>query len=203
MAIGIQKIEQALDDRGIRYHREDDTTILTGVKGEHAKIGLVLRLLEAGEYLDVRTLNFATVESDHPRFDDAIELLSEWNSDRKILKIGWDPDDGEVVCLLSIPLEDNEDLPVIQFHTGLFALIATCDELYAELEPIISDTKGPRKKKPPRRHKDDDAASPGESGGAETKKGDGPMQSSLQLIGCGVVLLGLAALLGVIYLFVR
>ena len=190
MAIGIQKIEQALDDRGIRYHREDDTTILTGVKGEHAKIGLVLRLLEAGEYLDVRTLNFATVESDHPRFDDAIELLSEWNSDRKILKIGWDPDDGE-------------DLPVIQFHTGLFALIATCDELYAELEPIISDTKGPRKKKPPRRHKDDDAASPGESGGAETKKGDGPMQSSLQLIGCGVVLLGLAALLGVIYLFVR
>ena len=29
------------------------------------------------------------------------------------------------------------------------------------------------------------------------------MQSSLQLIGCGVVLLGLAALLGVIYLFVR
>lgn len=213
MAISMHDLTSVLDGIGARYHAIDDETLLFGLTLDSVKLALVFTLGENGEFLDIRTHELATIEPTHPAYDDVTELLSKVNADKKVIKFGIDRNDGEVTAHTALAIEDNDTLTRDQIGFMLAALGSVCGEVKPQIERLMQRTgpsAKPREEKsarptpapekvearpavvpePPRRE-------------APSVGGSSAKSPAATIAAVGVILIGLAALLGVVYLFVK
>ncbi len=202
LAITIDQVTRALDGASLKYRRVDDTHVLLGFRGENVTLHVVLSLQEDGEYVELRTVQWASCPADHPHFHEVVDELTRQNLRLRLLKFGWDRDDGEITAEACIPLEDNRSLPTSQLQGLVMGIFALCDEVMPNIERHLQKRRGPSRPAPP------PAASPA---GAKLRRsgsdspGNPPAKSNMPyvILSLGVLLFGAAALLGVIYLFMR
>jgi len=200
LAITIDQVTQALDGASLKYHRVDDTHVLLGFRGQNVTLHVVLSLQEDGEYVELRTVQWASCPADHPHFDQVVDELTRQNLRLRLLKFGWDRDDGEITAEACIPLEDNRSLPTSQLQGLVMGVFALCDEVMPNIERHLQKRRGPKR---PASSSTPSRPSPGST--RSSSPGNSPAKSNMPyvILCLGVLLFGAAALLGVIYLFMR
>lgn len=200
LAITIDQVTRALDAASLKHHRVDDTHVLLGFRGKNVTLHVALSLQEDGEYLELRTVQWASCPADHPNFEGVVDELTRQNLRLRLLKFGWDRDDGEITAEACIPLEDNRSLPTSQLQGLVMGIFALCDEVMPDIERHLQDRRGPRRSAP-----SSASSRPSLGSSGSSSPGSSPAKSNLPyvILAFGVLFLGVAALLGVIYLFMQ
>lgn len=184
MAITFEDLKSKMTATGWRYVAIDkDQVVLMPMGGKNLTLKLVLSLLEDGEYLQARSIQYEKCEKGHANLQRVLEELCVLTDKYKVAKFGWDPSDGEITCEASIPIEDGS-LTVEQLKTFIAIFCAVADEAYPAIQ----------------------AAKKGKASTAEERASNEVADTrhrSLSPLGIGVFLLGLAALIFVVYWIVK
>ncbi len=138
MATHIEDIRSFLDEKSVKYlyDAEKEVFIMS-----FAPNVILVRLEEGGEFLQFRTLNFYQYREG--RYKEAILLLlSEVNYQRKLVKFGYDKEDGEVNACVDIPIEDSH-FTSTQFFRSMGAILEALDEVRTRITGLLETGKDP------------------------------------------------------------
>lgn len=102
---------------------------------------ILVRLEENGEFLQFRTLNFYQYKEGNNKAM-ILQVLAHINYQRKLVKFGYDPGDGEINACVDIPIEDNQ-LTNMQFFRSMAALLEALDEARKRITQTIETGKDP------------------------------------------------------------
>lgn len=197
MAVSIADIRNTLDRLGLKYHEFESDRIGFLQKGENTDIGVLLNLDDDGAYVRFRSIAYLTCAEDHPNFPDVMAVLARANQTYTAVRFSWDKTDGEIMAEANLPLEDNPVLTERQIEALYAFLCMACDEEYPKISPLLAAASASPPKSPP--ETPSPTAMPPVNGTAPARTG---MQSST-LLAWGVMLLGIAAVGGVVWLFVH
>lgn len=138
MAVTIEEIREFLDKRDVKYlfDAQKETFIISFTP--HV---VLIRLEENCEFLQFRTLNFYQYKAGKYR-EQILELISSLNYRRKLIKFGYDPDDGEINGCVDVPIEDST-FTSTQFFRCLAALLEALEEGRRRLNALIETGKDP------------------------------------------------------------
>lgn len=133
MATSIDQIREFLDEFDLRYQVDEESpAILIGfsLDPQHttyrdrdgdARVGLVIRLVEDGEFMAVFA-PWAWNVHGCPHRAAVFEALAAIQTQYKMLRFDHDPSDGEIRPNVELPLEDSE-LTSRQFHRAVHAVM--------------------------------------------------------------------------------
>lgn len=207
MGITLAHVKKALDANDFSYRELDTDVIGTGITLDSCRLTMTISLLEKGEYIRFRTLQFNTCQESHPAFEEVLRVLTKANYQYKLAKFGWDKKDGEIVGEADLPIEDNSALPPDQLFGMLSLFCNVVDEVNKEIERALAScgttSEDRRPVKPTKSSPVPD--SPGNEAVLHRRSSSNPSaRNPIGLIlAVGVLLLGAAAVLGAIYLFVH
>ncbi len=120
MAITLNNLKSMLQRPQVRIFTDEDNTLLYPFVHAGQTLNVEAQLIENGDYLRLRIPYFLSCAD----FQDRAALLTklmELNYSLKMLKFGYDPQDGEVTVSIEIPLEDNA-LTERQVHRCMYML---------------------------------------------------------------------------------
>lgn len=183
MTFRIDQIASVLDRASLGYVKADSTTLVMPFTSKNVTLKLTLRLMEEGEYLEIRTFMLARCAADAPEFEATLAEINRVNARLKLAKVGWDESDGEIVINVDVAAGSQSEFTQTQLLGMLFALAAAADDLMPALEHC--QRGGARRAS---RAVDVEASTPA------------PSQPT-NMIAFAIV--GVAALLWVIYLFAK
>lgn len=139
MAITLGKLERFLDEAGFNYKQHDDSTIVTGFSSDRDdSVTIVIRVMEDGEYLQIRTLKHLddlVAEADAEKRDALLKWMLGKNYTTKVGAWEYDPDDHDHHFATGCPVEDG-DLTSKQFMRMLAAVCQSAD-LIPEMKAIL------------------------------------------------------------------
>lgn len=133
MATSIEQIRKFLDEFDLRYQADEESAVivigfrvdpeLTSYRDRDgdAHVGLVIRLVEDGEFLSVFA-PWAWSVHGSPHKAAVFEALASIQSRSKLLRFDYDPADGEIRPNVELPLDDAE-LTDGQFHRSMHAVM--------------------------------------------------------------------------------
>lgn len=207
MSIVLDDVEEVMRGMDFKFARTDDEHLLFGVRTDVDSYRIVLSLDEDGEYLSLATWQLLQCDPQHPNLEEILLVMARANNDYKVVQIGWNPADGDVNAVVAIPLEDNDSLGEPQFGQALATLVLVCDEVLPVLHRALAE-EAPSGLQPGL--VDSCAAGtvasqlpvPSAPAGAASVLAAIPRAAWL-MFSAGVLLMGVAALLGVIHLYVR
>jgi hypothetical protein len=134
MAITLETVGSALDQFHVSYLPIDDDNIALAplnVGGAPVQVGLTLA--EDGRYLQIRTYQLIAFPEGHPRLGEVLDRVGRLNNKYKLVKIGWDPKDGEICVEVGLPLVDNPSLPASQLRRALAGIGLCARDVHREL----------------------------------------------------------------------
>ncbi len=102
MPTHIEDIRSFLDEKAVKYLYDAEKEVFIMSFSPNV---LLVRLEENGEFLQFRTLNFYQYKEGKYR-EGILQLLCEVNYQRKLVKFGYDKEDGEINACVDIPIED-------------------------------------------------------------------------------------------------
>ncbi len=187
MAITIGDVTRALDRARLKYHQVDDKAVVLGMGGKSVDLKLLLLLEEGGEYLSLNAVDFATCPPGHAALERVLEAMCLANYRYRVLKLGWNEEDGSIRPEASIAIEDATSLDDEQLTDLIGYFCAGCDVAHVAIQEALGSP-------PPR-------AAPARGGGSTGSRP--PTNPATLLIGIGVTLLGLACLVGVLFMIFR
>lgn len=144
MATTLQAIAQFLNRRNWRYEvHAAESCIITGVQVEHVEQFLiVLRLSENGEFLQLQAPRILQVP-DHVYKGVLLQTMAHIQYQVKMLRLEYDPTDGEVQASIELPLEDAP-LTERQFNRCLEALVQLVDQdVMPRLQAVLATGEDP------------------------------------------------------------
>lgn len=137
MAITKNDLEAALKQKGLKHHFIDDKAAVLLMGGGPTDLKLVFQIQEDGEYLDLRTVQWATCLRGAPAFHAIMNLLAEANYKYRIAKFGWDPDDGEIAVRACLPIEKNQRLSPAQVYDMVGFLSAISATVWPDVDKLL------------------------------------------------------------------
>lgn len=144
MATTLQAIAQFLNRRNWHYEvNAAESCITTGVRANHVeRFLIVLRLSEAGQFLQFQAPRILQVP-DHVYKGVLLQTMAHIEYQVKMLRLEYDPTDGEVQASIELPLEDAP-LTERQFNRCLEALIQLVDqEVVPRLQAVLATGEDP------------------------------------------------------------
>lgn len=139
MAISTAKIKQYLDEVDFKYQERDSDTIVTGFSDDQGnKVMIVIRLMEDGEFLQMRTLKHLDDLVAEAEPEKRVELLKWMLNKNYTTKAGsweYDPDDHDHHLSIGHVIEDG-DLTSKQFMRMLGVLTKSAS-LIPEMKEIL------------------------------------------------------------------
>ncbi|SEG75145.1 hypothetical protein [Marinobacterium lutimaris] len=138
MAISLAKIKQYLDEVELNYDERDENTLAVGFSSEGNKIVIVIRLMEEGEFLQMRTIKHldGLVETADP--EKRANLLTWMLNQNYSTKTGaweYDPDDHDHHISIGHVIEDG-DLTKKQF-VRMLSVLTNSAKLIPEMKEIL------------------------------------------------------------------
>nr|WP_320135062.1 YbjN domain-containing protein [uncultured Amphritea sp.] len=138
MAITLNKLEQYLDELEFNYQQKDEDTLLTGAKDENGQVMIVIRLMEDGEFLQIRTVQHLDDLVKEANDENRAALLS-WmlyrNYQTKLGAWEYDPSDHDHHISIGFGIEDG-DLTLKQFARMLNTITKSC-EIIPEMKQVL------------------------------------------------------------------
>lgn len=144
MATTLSTLAHFLDRRNWRYQIDPgNERILTGVQAANvAQFLIVLQLSENGEFLQFQAPQMMQV-ADHVYKGVLLQTMAHIEYQVKLLRLEYDPADGEVRASISLPLEDAP-LTERQFNRCLEALVQLVDqEAIPRLQTVLATGEDP------------------------------------------------------------
>ena len=150
MAIKISKIQSYLDDMGVNYENRENDTIAFPMSDEENKIVIVIKLMEDGEYIQMRTVKHLDDLVEQASEEKRADLLKWMLHKNYVSKLGaweYDPADHDHHIAVACSIEDG-DLTTKQF-LRMFKIIANSLDLIPEMKEVlgISDGMSAKEKK--------------------------------------------------------
>jgi hypothetical protein len=120
MGITLNNLKSMLQRPQVRIFTDEDNTLLYPFIHSGQTLHVEAQLIEDGSYLRLRIPYYlsCTDFQDRPAL---LTRLMELNYNLKMLKFGYDPQDGEVTVSIEIPLEDNA-ITERQVHRCMYML---------------------------------------------------------------------------------
>lgn len=147
MATTLSTLARFLDRRNWRYQIDPaNNRIITGVQATQvAQLGLVLQLSENGEFLQLQAPQILQVPH-HLYKGLLLQTMAHIEYQVKMLRLEYDPTDGEVRASIELPLEDAV-LTERQFNRCLEGLVQLVDrEALPRLQTVLATGEDPGRK---------------------------------------------------------
>lgn len=172
------------------------TTLGGKVAAPGGELHVLATLEEDGDYLRLRTLQLCTYGATSPRFAALMEQITALNIRHDLARIGWDPSDGEVSVEVALPIHGHPQVPLPHLATAL----KTLTDVAAAMRGVVRQlADGRAAYLPAATHAPAarQSAPPSQATGATAPVA--PRQTGgFNLLGLGVILLGVAALLAAV-----
>ena len=131
MAITLSKIEQYLDALEFKYKNKSEDTLLTGAQSENGRVVIAIKLMEDGEFLQIRSvkhLDELLEEADIEGRTDLLNWMLYKNYTSKLGTWEYDPSDHDHHISVAYPVEDG-DLTLKQFTRLLQVITHSCEAI--------------------------------------------------------------------------
>jgi hypothetical protein len=144
MALTLEQLKQYLEAQGIRNYFEapDRPAILAGFQGANGSYQVLVHLEIEGTFLQLRTLNWLRCPPDHPALGELLKAVADINFRRRLVKIGWDPVQGELAAYADVWIEDGTLTPQ-QFVRMLSVYLPVMDMAYGRLKATMETGRDP------------------------------------------------------------
>lgn len=143
MAISITQIQGYLDDAGVNYENRDEDTIVFPMSDDENKIVIVTKILEDGEYIQMRTLKHLDDLVSEATEVKRVALLKWMLGKNYTSKLGaweYDPEDHDHHMAVGHSIEDG-DLTRKQF-LRMFKVVANSLDDIPEMKEILGVSGG-------------------------------------------------------------
>jgi Putative bacterial sensory transduction regulator len=145
MSMTLDDLERLFDAEGLTYFAGWHThrpAVLASFQGINS-VYQVLTLLEVdGTFLQLRSLNWLHCPTSHPAVGEVLKATGDENYQRRLVKIGWNPSDGELVAYADVWIEDGT-LTQRQFSRMLSVYLPVMDMAYGRLKKAIETGHDP------------------------------------------------------------
>ncbi len=138
MAIELKKIIRILDGLDLNYDQRDEETLVLGNQEGEDKVFIIIKLLEDGEFLSMRTLKHLddlVAEADEDKRTALLNWMLNQNYTRKLGQWEYDPEDHDHHISIGFPIEDG-DLTEKQFMR-MFTVIAKSVDSIKPMKAVL------------------------------------------------------------------
>lgn len=138
MATSIGIVKKYLDDIDFNYEMKDEDTIITGYSSDDNKIMIIIRLMENGEFIQLRTLKHLDELVEEASEEKRVALMKWMLKQNYTTKSGaweYDPDDHDHHFSIGHVIEDSE-LTQTQFMRMMKIMTGTAD-LIPEMKSVL------------------------------------------------------------------
>ncbi len=148
MAVAVNEVSQWLDDRGWEYLtiEDDDQTrfVFSLACAGNLALSLEVSVAEEGQFVQLRAAELVSgqVLETSPYRRRILAAAAEETMRRRLAKIGYDPQDGEIDCCVDLPLEDCT-LTQRQFEHAFHLLILVARLVHMRMATILETGRDP------------------------------------------------------------
>lgn len=143
MPITLQQLEDYARREGLVVFTAKERAAMQftvrGVSGQHV---VIAHLEDGGDFLQFCTVNFLRCPADHPHLPLVLQVLAELNRRRRLVKFGWNAEDGEVTVFADAWVMDGALTPA-QFSRMLHSFIPTLELAHSRLQVVLTTGADP------------------------------------------------------------
>lgn len=148
MAMTMEQLRQLAEQADLRYFldpRRD--ALLFGARGMNGNFQIVVQLELEGAFLQFRSLDNLHCPVDHPHLQTVLRVIAEINYHTRLLKLGWDPRDGEIVAYADMWVADGT-VGTDQFQQVVRNYFSALDITHARLRQTLDTGQDPGEEDP-------------------------------------------------------
>jgi hypothetical protein len=109
MALTMDGLKERLDKEDLNYFVSPRKPMVRlGIRALFGHYEMVMLLELDGKFLQFRTVGYAECPANSPHLAEVLKVLAAINYKVRLLKFGWDPDDGEIAGYADLWLMDSE-----------------------------------------------------------------------------------------------
>lgn len=148
MALTLDQLKRLVEGEKLKYfvHPERPTLLLV-FGGLHGKYQVAFSLELEGKFLQFRTAGYAECGSDHPHLPEVLKVLGHLNYQKRLVKFGWDPSDGEIMAYADAWIVDGT-LTQAQFSRMVSNYVPTIDFASQRIQETLKTGTDPGEKDP-------------------------------------------------------
>lgn len=137
MAYNLSRLRELLDAEELHYFLlpEREGVVLT-LQGDNGRFQFTILVEVDGEFLQFRSLEYLYCPKDHPNLHTTLQVLGELNYRLRLLKFGWDPQDGEIAVYADLWMMDAE-ITEEQFSRMAQSYMSIMDSEYPGIKAAI------------------------------------------------------------------
>jgi len=143
MAITVADLKKRLDELNLKYFLAPDKPMLMagfgGVNGSY-QVAMLVEL--DGTFLQFRTLGYLKCTVDAPALTEVLKVIGDVNFRRRLIKLGWDASDGEIVAYADMWIVDA-GLTTRQLDRMIKSFVMSMDMAYGRLKKTIETGTDP------------------------------------------------------------
>lgn len=148
MAMTLDELQKLFAAEGISVFVAPDRSALLGsFRGINGAYQVVFLLEVEGTFVQFRTLNWLRCPAEHPSLPAVLKVVGEENYTRRLVKIGWDPEDGELTAYADVWVEDGALSPQ-QFSRMMHVYLPVMDMAYGRISATIETGRDPGEVRP-------------------------------------------------------
>jgi gas vesicle protein len=143
MSITNEKIREYFAEKQVKSMFDPEMNSFILIFGSYV---LMMRIEEEGEFIQLRTLGFFNYIGDEQHYGNKdkeiiiLKMISQMNTERKLVKFGYDPEDGEINAMVDICIEDST-FTSTQLFRCLAAILQAMDEARLRILHILENGK--------------------------------------------------------------
>ena len=143
MALTFDQLRQLADQAGLRYFIDPQKKqLLLGVRGLHGSYQVLVALEVDGQFLQFRTVDNPYCPIEHPHLREVLKTIGAINYRLRLIKLGWDPKDGEIVAYADLWVMDGTVGPG-QLQQMAQSFFAALDDSFGRLKRTLETGKDP------------------------------------------------------------
>ncbi len=143
MALTLEQLKSLVDGEGMHYFLAPDrAALLLGFRGMFGRYQVLINLELEGTFLQFRTMGYLNCPSDHPHLTAVLKVLGSINYQKRFVKLGWDPNDGEIAVYADAWLQDGT-LTQSQFGRMMNNYLPVLDVSYGRLKKTMETGEDP------------------------------------------------------------
>lgn len=143
MAMELDELQSLLDKEGLKYFLAPGRpAVMAGFAGMFGRYQVLMKLEVDGRFLQFRTLSYLNCEDGHDSLPEVLKVIGDLNFKTRLMKLGWDPSDGEIAAYADIWLEDTQ-LTLEQLKRMIGNFMPAIDLAYKRIKETIETGRDP------------------------------------------------------------
>jgi hypothetical protein len=143
MALTFEQLQEFVKKEGLHYLIDPQRpAVRMRMGGLSGPFDMAVVLQEDGKFLQLRSIALLACPATHANLPVVLRVLAEVNFQKRFVKFGWDPSDGELMAYGDAWVMDGT-LTQEQFRRMMSNFVPVVDELHGRLKATIETGKDP------------------------------------------------------------